>query len=183
MRCRQDGGTTSANASLRRDVAQSMPANEADLKHVADLISKVYIAMLTTVDEEGKLRSRPMAVQQAPFDGTLRFLTKDDSPKIDEIERDREVNVSVADVANGIFVSVSGRGKLNRDRAKIAELWKDEFKVWVPEGKDDPHLAILEVDASAVEFWDTPPNQDESGYEEEKETKENSDHGKIELGS
>lgn len=159
-----------------------MPANQEDLKHVADLISKVYIAMLTTVDESGELRSRPMAVQQAPFDGTLRFLTKDDSPKVDEIEKERQVNVSVADVDKGIFVSISGKAKVNHDRAKIHEMWKDEFKVWIPEGPDDPHLGILEVDASAVEFWDTPGDQDKSSMEHEQETKEESEHGKIEVG-
>jgi len=31
---------------------------------------------------------------------------------------------------------------LVRDRGKIEELWKPEFKMWFPEGKDDPEVAL-----------------------------------------
>lgn len=159
-----------------------MPTNEADLKHVADLIAQVEIAMLTTADENGELRSRPMAVQEAPFDGMLRFFTKDDSGKVDEIEREREVNVAVSCPEKGIFVSVTGSARLNRDRAKIDELWKDEYKVWFKDGKDDPHLAILEVAADYVEYWDTPQDQPKRGYEAQEEAKQESEYGKVEVG-
>ena len=162
-----------------------MPQNEsADLAHVASLIAKVQIAMLTTADENGELRSRPMAVQQTPFDGTLRFFTRDDSGKVDEIEREREVNVAVSDADQGIFVSLSGKARLERDRAKINELWRDELSVWFPGGKDDPHLALLAVRGTYAEFWDTPGGQkDQDSKEKHEESAENSEYGKVEIGS
>ena len=41
---------------------------------LAELLKKFRIAVLTTVDSDGTLISRPMAVQEAEFDGDLWFL-------------------------------------------------------------------------------------------------------------
>lgn len=159
-----------------------MPAEEKDLQRAAKLIAEVHIAMLTTLEENGELRSRPMAVQQAPFDGTLRFLTRDDSGKVDEINRERQVNVAISDPDKGIFVSVSGKAGLNRDRAKIRELWDDAFSVWFPEGPDGEHLAALEVDAGKIEFWNTEPGQDHTSREKEEKDRDQSEHGTVDAG-
>ncbi len=43
-----------------------------------------------------------------------------------------------------------------RDRKKIEELWKPEFKMWFPEGKDDPEIALLKVSLEKAEYWDSP---------------------------
>ena len=50
------------------------PQNNQDLQKVADLVDEIRFAMLTTEEEDGSLRSRPMATQQAEFDGDLWFL-------------------------------------------------------------------------------------------------------------
>ena len=43
-----------------------------------------------------------------------------------------------------------------RDRAMIDELWRPEFKIWFPEGKDDPEIALLRVSLEKAEYWDSP---------------------------
>ena len=59
-----------------------------------DKIKDVRVAMLTTVEDDGSLRSRPMYTQQAEYSGELWFFTADDSEKVDEIRRERDVNLA-----------------------------------------------------------------------------------------
>ena len=73
-------------------------ADRADaIKTLGALIKDIKFAMLTTVEDDGSLRSRPMATQQAEFDGDLWFFTGASSAKVGEVQRDRQVNVSYVD--------------------------------------------------------------------------------------
>lgn len=76
--------------------------------------------------------------------------------KVSEIARLPKVNVSFADTDNQRYASVSGTGELVRDQQKIEELWKPEFKIWFPKGKDDPEIALLKVNVEKAEYWDSP---------------------------
>ncbi len=50
--------------------------------------------MLTTIDTDGVLRSRPMSTQKTEIDGDLWFFTSDKTHKTEEIERENRVNVN-----------------------------------------------------------------------------------------
>jgi len=54
-------------------------SGEEGKKKIAELVKDIGIAMMTTVAKDGKMSSRPMAVQDTPFDGTLWFLTRSTS--------------------------------------------------------------------------------------------------------
>lgn len=129
--------------------------NQEAIKKLRELINDIDIAMLTTVDEDGTLRSRPMGTQKAEFDGDLWFLTRVDTPKVDEIQRQSRVNVSYAKPDKNRFVSVSGTAVLINDKAKIDEFWDPIYKVFFPEGKDDPRLRLLKVNVEKAEYWTT----------------------------
>lgn len=129
---------------------------EEGRKKIGELIKDIQFAMLTTVEPDGTIRSRPMATQKQEFDGDLWFFTGASSPKVSEIRADSEVNVSFADPANNAYVSVSGTAQLVRDRRKIEELWNPILKAWFPDGLDDPDLALLKVTATQAEYWDSP---------------------------
>ncbi len=131
-------------------------SREEAVQQLAALIEDIEIAMLTTVDEGGALRSRPMATQKTKFDGDLWFFTAANSPKVAEVFHDREVNVSYARPDKQRYVSVSGVAQLVRDRALIEQLWSPVYKAWFPDGLDDPNLALLRVRVDKAEFWETP---------------------------
>lgn len=134
----------------------STSGHEESLKKLAELIKGIRVAMLTTFDDQGHLHSRPMATQEAEFDGTLWFFTRADSPKVGEIDREHRVNVAYADSHKQHYVSVSGTARLVRDPAKNKELWSPLLKAWFPDGLDDPALALLRVDVERAEYWDSP---------------------------
>ena len=120
---------------------------------LAAMIEALDVAMLTTEDETGRLRSRPMATQRAE-EGVLWFFTGKDSPKVEEVQRDAEVNVSYADPNNQVYVSVTGTARAERNPAKVRELWTGGAQRWFPEGPDDPSLMLLKVEIEEAEYWD-----------------------------
>jgi general stress protein 26 len=131
-------------------------SREEAIEKVQGLIEDIDFAMLTTIDTDNVLRSRPMSTQKAEFDGTLWFFTSDKTHKIDEIERDNRVNVSYAKPDDNVYVSVSGTASISKDRAKMEELWNPILKAWFPDGLDQPDICLLKVDVEQAEYWDSP---------------------------
>jgi general stress protein 26 len=130
---------------------------EDDLQKLRELVKDIDFCMLTTVDEGGDLHSRPMSSNgDIDQNGDIWFFTNSSSHKVSEIARLPKVNVSFADPDNQRYVSVSGSGELVRDQKKIEELWRPEFKMWFPKGKDDPEIALLRVSLEKAEYWDSP---------------------------
>ncbi|MEO7908344.1 MAG: pyridoxamine 5'-phosphate oxidase family protein [Roseiflexaceae bacterium] len=131
----------------------------ASIKKLGELIEDFGIAMLTTIDDDGALRSRPMGTQQIEFDGDLWFFAGASSAKAHEVRRDQRVNISYAKPDQQRYVSVSGTAELVRDQAKIKELWKPIFKAWFPQGLEDPDLGLLKINVEQAEYWDAPSSK------------------------
>ena len=123
-------------------------------KELWERIEDVRTAMLTTVEPEGSLRSRPMWTQGDEFEGSLWFFTSDEAPLVEELRRNPNVVLSYGAPDKDLYLSVSGRGELVRDKAKTKELWSVYAQAWFPEGEDDPHLALLRVDVERAQYWE-----------------------------
>jgi general stress protein 26 len=118
---------------------------------VARTIERIRVAMMTTADDDGTLKSRPMHVMRVDGDGSLWFLTQEGSHKLEHLRR---VNLSFSDGDDADWLSVSGSGEVLRERPTIEALWSPMAKPWFPGGKDDPTLVALRVRADAIEYWD-----------------------------
>ena len=128
---------------------------QESIEKLKELIEDIDFCMLTTVDG-GHFRSRPMSTQEFEFDGDLWFFTSDNTHKVAEIQQDDRVNVAYSMPDDSRFVSVSGRGEIVKDRAKIEELWSPVLKAWFPDGLEDPTLCLLLVKVEEAEYWDQP---------------------------
>jgi len=134
---------------------ETKPQTNEKLEKVRELIGDIRIAMMTTVDENGHLQSRPMAALEMDESATIWFFARKSSPKVDQIEQqERRVNLAFADVGDASYVSISGTADEIDDRAKINELWNPQAKAWFPDGKDDPELTLLRVHTNMAEYWD-----------------------------
>jgi general stress protein 26 len=129
---------------------------EENVSKLRQMIKGIEFAMLTTVEDDGSLRSRPMATLKAEFDGDLYFFTKASAPKVDAVERDRHVCVSYAAPESQRYVSMSGLARLVRDRRKMEELWFPELKAWFPGGLEEPEIALLWISITQAEYWEGP---------------------------
>ncbi len=127
--------------------------------HVARLVDKARLCMLTTMNADGQHVARPMALQEVEFDGDLWFFTYEDSAKVREVQVSPQVNVSFSNDKNSEWTSISGTARLVHDRAKAEELWSAPLKVWFPDGLETPGLALLKVQAVSAEYWESPSSK------------------------
>ena len=125
------------------------------IEKLKTLINDIDFAMMTTING-GHLRSRPMSTQEYEGDETLWFFTSDETHKVDEIEADNRVNLGYSRPDDNVYVSISGRAAVVKDRAKMEELWNPILKAWFPEGLEDPTLCLLKVNIEEAEYWDSP---------------------------
>ena len=119
------------------------------------LIGKVKIAMLTTVESDGKLHTRPMRNHDADENGTLWFFVDKTSAAAQSIRANPRISLGFSDPANDNYAVVDGTGEIVHDKALIDAKWTDDLKAWFPDGKDDPSVALIKVKPEAGEFWDT----------------------------
>ncbi len=134
-----------------------MAARNRKSETIAKLLEDIDVAMFTTVGADGYLVSRPLSTQKASFDGErVWFFVEADSPKVAEIRRHKQVNLAYASMDKNTYVSLAGDARVNRDKDKIEELWSDAYKAYFPKGRNDPNLALLEVQVRTVEYWDGP---------------------------
>ncbi len=118
---------------------------------VIDIMKGFDTAMLATHKGEG-LHARPMAVVEVRDDGTTVFITGVSSPKVKEIEAETKVFVMMQGKTQ--FVSTNGRARVSNDRALITKLWKEPWRVWFPDGAEDPSIRLIEVSPVEAEYWD-----------------------------
>jgi len=134
-----------------------MTTRKQQLEHLAKLMEKIDIAMLTTVGQGGYLVSRPLSTQAASFDGErVWFFTEADSPKVAEIRRHPRINVAYSSKDANTYLSAAGDARINRDQALIDRFWNDALKAFFPKGPQDPNLVLIEVALRTVEYWDGP---------------------------
>ena len=124
------------------------------LAKIGDLIKDIHICMMTTAARDGSFDSRPMATQKKDFDGTIWFLTRGESGKVHEVEKDAHVSLLYSDEGNAKYVTIKGRGSVSQDRTKIHELWNPMYKAWFPDGEDDPAINVLRVDVVEAQYWE-----------------------------
>jgi general stress protein 26 len=130
-----------------------MNALSPEARKFHDLLAKFDTAMLVTHTADQSLRGRPMQIAGIDDDSRVWFLTAIESGKVEEIVHDTHVAV-ICQKDRDLYVSLSGRATLLRDRAKVEELWKEPFRAWFPKGKDDPELALVSVTPQEGEYWD-----------------------------
>lgn len=127
-------------------------ASTEEIDKIAKLIDKARVAHVTTVTDEGRLVSRPLAVLDRPFDGELYFFTQDPSSKTEQVRGNDQVNLALQ-IGNDGFLSIAGTASVSKDPAMIDELWNKYAEAWFEQGREDPSVALLRVAADSAEYW------------------------------
>ena len=124
----------------------------SDRDNLLKIMRGFQTAMLVSHGVDGSLRGRPMAVAEVKEDGDIIFATNLKSLKVSEIEN--VSNVAVTFQQGSQYAAISGMARVTQDQTLIDRLWSETWRVWFPEGKDDPNLCLLTIDAHTGEFWD-----------------------------
>ena len=124
-----------------------------------DLIHGIETAMFTTRGVSGQLVSRPMATQERIEDADLWFVTDADTHKLEDLALDPHVNCSYFNNRSREWVSVSGLARVSKNRNKIRQLYKEDWKAWFGDeggdrdgGPNDPRLALIFVEAELATY-------------------------------
>jgi len=131
----------------------SHPMKATETEKFRSLLKSFDTAVLVTHADAIHLRSRPMVIAHVDDNGDLWFITDDHSAKVHEIEEETRVHV-VCQNGRDSCVAVSGLAYLVRDRVKVKEFWKTPFRVWFPEGAEDPNIVLIRVAGEQGEYWD-----------------------------
>ena len=113
-----------------------------------------HCMMVTQFD--GGLRGRPMQARPDREEGLIWFLTDIRAAKDDEIEASPDICLVFIDPKEKVYLSVSGRAEVSKDREMTRRLWDDEQQAWWPEGPDDANVRLICVVPKRLEFWDGP---------------------------
>jgi general stress protein 26 len=168
-------------------VKNEMPTDDERRQRVREILDDARFVMMLTRASGGELHSRPMSIARVSDDGTLYFSSSIESVKVQDLQRDPRVDLVFQ--ARTQYAHLSGRVEILRSRALIHELWQEDWKLWYPEGKDDPQIVILAVHPERAEYWDQSGTRGLSFLYraakafvkgEEMETKPQ-DHGKVRM--
>jgi general stress protein 26 len=145
-------------ASLRDDLAlvTDDACQAGEMAKVVELIWNIRVALLTTVDLEGRFHTRPVQTLQVERGEAVWFFTGWGSQKVDELLHDRRVSLGYAAPDKHLYLAVSGVASLLRDPKKARELWTAEQRAYYPNGPDDERLALLRVQVEQAEYWIAP---------------------------
>lgn len=131
-----------------------------DVQRFSKLIKDIPFVMLTTINNDDEtLRSRPMTLQKAEFEGDLWFFAARTSPACLDIEENPKVNLAFAEPKDTAFVSATGIAEVVFDKEKATELWNPIYKAWFPEGLEDPELCLIRVVVESADYWDAPSSK------------------------
>lgn len=143
-----------------RDAQRSAPtpSTHGSLDELKKLVHEFDTSMFVTKTADGSLHARPMAIQEETdlLDADVWFVSSIDTAKMDEMARDPQVCITCIKSAGGAYVSISGTARVKRDRALVRQLWKPDWKIWWPDGPDDPQIAFIEVRVERAEYWEPP---------------------------
>lgn len=160
------------------------------IQHLHDILKGFPVVMLISF-RNGKPFGRPMAVANLSDTCELWFFTDWGTEKIEEIENNPNVYVT-AQQDKDCYLGLFGTARIESDRDKIAELWREAFRVWFPKGKEDPDLVLIHVIPKEAEYWDNRGfSKLRYAFEsakayltgEQPEVREGEEHDEIELNS
>ena len=134
-------------------VTERTSSDEATAK-VAGLIKGIRVAMLTSIDPQGRLVSRPMATQDVEFDGDVWFIAERNAEHTLNLRSHPQVNVAYS--SSSSWVSLAGTAEVVDDRARLEDYWNAFTDAWMEGGPENPENVLIHVRAETAEYWDSP---------------------------
>ena len=132
-----------------------MPLYHQEQIHtIAAKVKDIRFGMFTSVGPGGALSSRPLTSQQIDGEGNMWFFTSDAAEFTHDLQAHPGANITFADPEHSIYLSLTGKAYLLKDRNKAKELWNPAVQAWFPKGLDDPHLSLIMLRIETAEYWD-----------------------------
>ncbi|PJJ99445.1 general stress protein [Lysobacteraceae bacterium NML91-0213] len=99
---------------------------------------------------------RPMTAMAEDQRAPLWFFTSTETELAQSLEGSgagHAATVSFASKDHELFATITGQVVIDNDRAVIDRLWNPFVAAWYEDGKDDPKLRLLRMDAAEAHVW------------------------------
>lgn len=130
-------------------------------KELYDMIDGKKISMLSTYRKGVGFVGRSMAVAQRSGPDIL-YLANKHSRKFDDLESNKEVQITFQDTKTQDWISISGEATTtSNDDPRIKELYSSTVSAWFGDLKDgvhdgtwkDPRMSLIEVKSRYIVYW------------------------------
>lgn len=123
------------------------------LNTLARYMKQIDICMFVTRAGRGNMNCRPMSNNRdVTYKGDSYFFSMKKTKKIKELEADPNVLLTL-EGKDDLFISVSGKAKLIRDKASFAEHWVKDLDRWFSDGVDSKGLVLIHVKGNKLHYW------------------------------
>ena len=144
----------SINKNQPEDNHEDLKAQDA-VKKIQELVKATPTCFFCTAVPTGESSAaRPMNVRQADDEGSLWFLSANDSHQNKEIGMDPAVKLYFQGSPHSDFLQLNGHATISTDKTKIEELWEPIIRTWFTEGVDDPRITVIKFVPSEGYYWD-----------------------------
>jgi general stress protein 26 len=100
-------------------------------------------------------QARPMTAQ---LDGDDRkniyFFTSTQNAIVQNVQSSNRAIATFTSKGHDLFATLHGSLSVQNDRAIIDRLWNRYVAAWYKDGKQDPKLALLRLQAESAEIWE-----------------------------
>ncbi len=96
---------------------------------------------------------QPMTAFCEPEDSRIWFFTRTDTDLAKAAEQGADAMFIVQAKDQGFQACIGGRIAQQMDRVRIEHWWNPIVAAWYPDGKDDPRLTLLRLDARDAQVW------------------------------
>ena len=87
-------------------------------------------------------------------DQTIYFFAARSEDLFKSLGRSNRAIATFASKGHKLFASIHGRLVEDMDRSVIERLWNPIIASWYKDGKDDPDLVLLRLDADSADVWE-----------------------------
>lgn len=127
------------------------------IQKIRELIKGNRVFMMATNLDKTPFSVCPMTLQEMDDQGDLWFFSPKNSEHFKDIEKDNRVQLILANEQEQLYLSIFGNASHMVDDSKVDQLWSPMIQAWF-NGKEDPNLALLNVNMETAYYW----NQDQS---------------------
>lgn len=109
--------------------------------------------LLLGLDGQEDGHARPMTALCEERRSPIWFFTSADNVLVQQLAQGSGRAIAgFASKGHDLFASIRGSLRVDTDRAVVERLWNPFIAVWF-EGKDDPKICLLRLDAEDAEVW------------------------------
>lgn len=121
-------------------------------KKLVEILQKFSTGMLSTVSQEGLIRSRPMTLVRVTEHADTWFMAAKDSDLMDELTKDPRLNLILQE--GGFFMSLSGMAEVVTSKDILEQLWDASAEFWSPQGVSKDDVFLIRMLPFEGQYWD-----------------------------